>query len=121
MGAGDTWTNALVGAAVSVVLSLTGIGGLVAPLVGGGVAGYLNREEGFTVGALSGILSVFPVVLLFVLFGSVILSFVPVGGAAVGAGAAFVLLVVIAAFAFFSVLGAVGGYVGEYLYREDVV
>jgi|APHM01.1.fsa_nt_gi hypothetical protein len=72
MGTGDTWMNALIGAAVTVVTSFTG----VSPVIGGAVAGYLNRVDGATVGALSGALAAVPLVLLVFLFGSV-LAIVP--------------------------------------------
>ena len=122
MGAGDTWMNALIGAVVTVVTSFTGI----SPVIGGAVAGYLNQRDGVKVGALSGAIAVVPLLLLVGLFGS-FLAIVPMmgGGPRAGMGAGLGLVFLLFAFGFLLVvslgLGAVGGYVGEYLHREDVL
>jgi hypothetical protein len=69
--------DALVGAAVTVVLAIVPL----APAIGGVVAGYLHREEGARVGALAGLFAAVPlgllVGLLMVAFG----FFVPLGPA----------------------------------------
>ena len=66
MGTGETWTNAIIGAVITLGLSFTG----VSPLLGGGVAGYLQNEQperGAAVGAISGAIAALPAILLLAL------------------------------------------------------
>lgn len=124
MGDGDTWLNAAIGAFVTIVTSFTG----VAPIIGGAVAGYLNKRDGAKAGALSGAIALVPLLLLFVLAGSLV-AFLPVvhGGMGPGMGMAGAIggAFVLVAFTFMLVysvgLGALGGYLGEYLVDEDVL
>ena|SRR6056297_1596015 len=127
MGEGDTGMNALVGAAVTVLATFTGF----APLLGGAVAGYLNRRDGVTAGALSGVIASIPILVVATfIFGSM-LAFMPFSGGMMGPGMgpgfAGVMGIVAVTFGlgFFLLytvgLGALGGYLGEYLYREDVI
>ena len=125
MGDGDTWINALIGAVVTVVTSFTGI----SPVIGGAVAGYLNRYDGVKVGALSGLIASIPLLALLFFAGSVF-AFLPFAGPGMmnGSGALFGIAgFVIIVFAFFVallyavVLGALGGYIGQYLKQEDVL
>lgn len=117
MGRGDTWLNALLGALVTIVLSVT----VFSPVLGGAVAGYLqgpDTGDGLRVGALSGVLAAIPGVLVFATLGTVVLGalgFVE-GGAlfgAVGLLVGAVILVVVVAYAV--LLSALGGYVGAAL------
>lgn len=120
MGEGDTLLNAAIGAVVTVVLSFTGF----SPLIGGGVAGYLQRgtpQGGAKVGALSGALAFLPFLLLFFLgFG----LFAVVSGSGGFGLPGFVELLVllfllVPLFLLWNVgLGAVGGYLGVYLQGE---
>lgn len=116
----DLWVNALIGAVVTAVLSMLPF----SPLLGGGVAGYLQKGDdrtGVRVGALSGALAVIPVVALLVLFvGGLAVVTVANGGVRSGIFFWFLLLVVF----FFAVvytvgLSAVGGFVGAALAREN--
>jgi len=122
MAEGDTVLNAFVGAVVAVLTSFTGL----SPVIGGAVAGYLNRRDGVKVGAISGAIAVVPLLGLLVLFGSV-LAFVPMMGGrpGMGMGASLGILVLVFVFGFLLVysvgLGALGGYIGEYLYAGDVL
>jgi hypothetical protein len=122
MAEGNTRQNALVGAVVTVLTSFTGL----APVVGGAVAGYLNRRDGVKVGAISGAIATIPLLFIFFLVGS-FLAFVPVmgGGPRAGFGAGLGIVVLVFVFGLLLVysvgLGALGGYVGEYLYTEDVL
>lgn len=119
MGRGDTLLNAVVGAVVTVVFSFTGF----SPLAGGGVAGYLQAEtrtQGAMVGALSGALSFLPFLFLAVL-GFGVLALGPMAGAGFPGGIELlvVLFVALPLFLLWTVgLGAVGGYLGTYLYEE---
>lgn len=118
MGKGDTLLNAVLGAAVTVVLSFIGF----SPLVGGGVAGYLQQEtrkSGATVGALSGAFAVIPTLLFGMLFFGVFFVGM-VGGGVPGGPELFVLLfVMVPLLLLWNVgLGAVGGYLGVYVYEE---
>ncbi|WP_136715202.1 DUF5518 domain-containing protein [Halorientalis salina] len=125
MNDGDTGTNALIGAVVTVLTTFTGF----APLIGGVVAGYLNGHDGMKVGALSGVIASIPLLLIAVFFGS-LFAFMPVMGGMMGAGpgagftGAMGITVIVFGLGFALVyavgLGALGGYLGEYLKREDV-
>lgn len=119
MGEGDTVINAVIGAAVTVVLSFTAF----SPILGGGVAGYLQRGErsdGLRVGALSGAIATIPFLLLIALFGSLLFSGSTIGGG-VGIPGGFVILVlfgVVFALVWTVVLSAIGGYLGVYIATE---
>lgn len=110
----NTLVNALIGAAVTVVLSFTGI----APVLGGATAGYLQANgssDGARVGAISGVVASIPVLLVLALF-SVALPFVSIEFAALGIVAiAFVVVFVVG---FTVALSAAGGYIGGYLEDE---
>lgn len=122
MGRGDTLLNAAIGAVVTVVLSFTGF----SPLIGGGVAGYLqqeSRKQGATVGAISGALAFVPFVLLvFLAFWFVVLAGqFAIGGFGIPGGIELLVLFLI----LFPLLilwniglGAVGGYLGTILREE---
>ncbi|MFB6354490.1 MAG: DUF5518 domain-containing protein [Halobacteriales archaeon] len=121
MAEGDTLLNAIVGAVATVVLAFTGF----SPLLGGGVAGYLQggtRRAGAKVGALSGLLAFLPFFLLgFLFFG--FFAFVPLMGGGMGMPGGVELLVIlfvmVPLFIAWNVgLGAVGGYLGTYLREE---
>ena len=118
--------NALIGAVVTVVLSFTGF----SPLVGGGVAGYLQRGErmdGARVGAISGVFATIPFVLLFsAFFGFVLTGSMMGGGMDSGMGfpgpfGAFFLFVFVFGFLWNTVLSAAGGYLGVYVATETDV
>lgn len=102
--------NALIGAVVSVVTAFLPF----SPVVGGAVAGYLEREGGVSVGALSGVIAATPLALVIFLLVAV-LDFFP-GVAAVGG--LLVLVVVVLAALYTVGLGALGGLLGVYLARE---
>lgn len=118
MGKDDTLLNAVIGAVVTVVLSFTGI----SPLIGGGVAGYLQQgthKSCAKVGALSGGIAFFPFLLL-VFFGVVYLGILA-GGFGIPGGVELLII----AFLFFPMiflwslgLGGIGGYLGAYLREE---
>lgn len=123
---GDTWFNAVLGAVVAYVVSVTVVGGVVASFVGGATAGYLQqgtRTEGAKVGAISGVVSAIPLVLGALVF----LVFLAVGLLDVGArgllgfGVAGVLAVLLfgAAFLYTVGLSAAGGYVGTILFERQ--
>lgn len=103
--------HALLGAVVTVLVSFVPL----SPIVGGAVAGYLERRDGLRVGAISGLIAAIPLFFV-VLFGAMV-----VGVFVLGAGLAVLLLGSIA-FGFVAiyaiVLSALGGYLGEYLATE---
>jgi hypothetical protein len=122
MGQGDTLLNAAIGTAVTVLLSFTGF----SPLLGGGVAGYLQRDgrtSGAKVGAVSGLLAAVLFLLFSVLFFGLFFVGLPVAGMpGVPAGAELLVLLVIFVpfvFAWNVGLGAVGGYAGAYIYEDS--
>ena len=53
MNTENTYVNALLGAAVTIVFSVAG----VSPLLGGATAGFLERRDGGRVGALAGVIA----------------------------------------------------------------
>ncbi|MFB6150910.1 MAG: DUF5518 domain-containing protein [Haloarculaceae archaeon] len=124
MAEGDTFVNALVGAVVTVVLA-----GIVpfAPVLGGGVAGYLqggDRSDGVRVGTVSGVIALVPALLVggFVL---TIFAAVLLGGPGIGApralgavGVVAFLLVALVGVVYFVGFSAAGGWLGNYV-RHD--
>jgi len=116
MAQGDTLLNALIGAVVSVVLAFLPF----STVLGGAVAGYLqreSREDGLRVGAFAGIMAAIPLLLFGVVFGSIFFLgafFEP--SAAIG----FVFVALVLGFTLvYSVgLSAVGGYLGAYVAEE---
>lgn len=110
-----TLWNALFGAVVTILLSFT----VISPLLGGGLAGYLQRESpmrGLRVGAISGAMAMVPFVLM-VLFGLTMVASMPGGGLGIpGATELVVVLVMFVVLAAWTVgLSAAGGYLGAAL------
>ncbi len=128
-GERSTVVNALVGAAVTVVLAFVPF----TPVLGGAVAGYLqggDAADGLRVGALSGFIATLPLVLVFVLVGTVFAfvgaavavgSVLPLGTLGVDAGGlvavvvALVLLAFLVSMGYLVALSALGGAVGAYV------
>ncbi|MFC4248252.1 DUF5518 domain-containing protein [Natribaculum luteum] len=112
----NTLVNAVVGAVVTVVLSFLAF----SPIVGGAVAGYLERRDGLRVGAISGAIAAIPLVTLAFLFVGFF------GFFATGAPGFFVFFAAIAlpfGLLYSIGLSALGGYVGVYLadeFRDDL-
>ncbi|EJN59385.1 hypothetical protein SAMN04487950_1122 [Halogranum rubrum] len=117
--AGKTYTNALLGAVATIVLSFVPF----SPVLGGGIAGYLQhgtRGEGVKVGAISGVIATIPVVGI-VLLAASLFTIVPAGsdvlGLAIG-GLVLGLVTFLVAGIYTVGLAALGGYIGAYL-AED--
>lgn len=110
----STFVNALIGAAVTVVLSFIPL----SPVLGGAVAGYLQGADGVRVGGISGAIAALPMVLAFVLFASVF-TIVPEGS--VGGFLALVGLLGLVAMAYSVLLSMLGGFLGVYVadYRRE--
>lgn len=109
----STLLNAAIGGVLGIVVSFVPF----SPLLGGGVAGYLEggtRREGMRVGAMAGLIMLVP----FLLFAFVAMGLV----AGVGSRAAFfgvLLLFVMVFVAAYTVgLSLLGGYLGAYLKDE---
>ena len=119
--ADDSTMNALIGGVVTIVLSFTG----VSPVLGGAVAGYLNRRDGVRVGTLAGLIALVPMILGLVFLGGFVGLFSFFGGRGAMMAGGIGLMVVLLIFGFASIiivgLSALGGYIGEYLYVEDVL
>jgi hypothetical protein len=126
MAEGDTLTNAVVGALVSAVVGwFLPLG----PLFGGIAAGYMqggDRSEGAKVGAISGALGLIPALLV----GALVVTVVGALFLGVGVGeflaasfvtGFFVVVFVLGLAVYFVGLGAIGGYVGNYVrYDTDL-
>ena len=114
----STLVNAFLGAVVSIVLAFLPF----SPVLGGAVAGYLERRDGVRVGAISGAITALPlalVVVVAVLFGSLfVIAPDPVVGGGILLVTAVTLLGVTLVALYTVVLSAVGGYLGVYVYGE---
>lgn len=116
-------TNALIGALV--IVFTTPIVPF-APILGGGVAGYLeggNRSDGLLVGALAGLIAVVPLVFIILLLGNLFVLLVAGTGSTMpflagGLGAIAIVLVVLTLLLYVVVLSALGGWAGSYLKTE---
>lgn len=109
MATKSTWIHAIIGGVITIVLSFTAF----SPILGGGVAGYLQNESpkrGAKIGALSGLIAVIPLVFI-VLFGLLFVMSIPRVFLLVLLGIPIVALWVVG-------LSAVGGYLGAYLQNE---
>lgn len=107
--------NALIGGIVSVLTGFVPF----SPILGGALAGYLNEGEGLKVGALSGVFAALPAAIILTLIGS-IFTIAPAGESlalGLGFGLLFVVILVVASL-YTVALGAIGGYVGVYLFEE---
>ena len=116
----STAMNALIGAVATVLLVFLPF----SPVLGGAVAGYLQRgdlAEGAKVGGLSGLIASIPALLLGFLFVS-FFTIVPAGTDAwqtFAVGGLVFLLLAFAAIAAYTVgLSALGGAIGVYLEAE---
>lgn len=112
----NTALNALIGGVVSMVTAA--FLGPFSPVVGGGVAGYLEggeTDDGLKVGAFAGLVALVPLLLLVPIVLFVIPFVGPRGGIAFAFAAVFGLSVLGAFVVGFS---ALGGVLGAYLKRE---
>ena len=120
MGNGQTWINALIGAAITLGLSFTGF----SPLLGEGVAGYLQQESpkrGARVGAVSGAIATVPL-LFVVVVGFGLFAAVPAAGGGLPGGVELmvVLFFMLPMFLLWFVgSSAAGGYLGAYVRAES--
>ena len=116
MGQGDTLFNAVIGAVVTMVTSFVG----VSPIIGGGVAAYLEKGDksaSIRIGALSGAIVVIP----FVLFGLLIFGGISAGGASPAFFLVILLFVVVLGAAYTVGLSALGGFIGWYIREETTI
>jgi len=125
MGEGDTFVNAVIGAVATALLS-----GFVpfAPLLGGGIAGYLEggeRDDGARVGLLSGVIGLAISLVFFVVvfvFLAALLAFVPEALGVFGAMGLLVLVLgTVMTAAYFLGLSALGGWLGNYVKHDTTI
>jgi len=114
MATDNSYVNALVGAVVTILLSFIPF----APLIGGAVAGFLERRDGARVGVFAGVFAAIPLFLLLLLFGGAITVIPPIPHGGVESLVVVVLIVVFFLLLYVVVLSAVGGVVGVYLGEE---
>jgi hypothetical protein len=126
MGEGDTLTNALIGA---VVIFITTPIIPFAPLAGGAVSGYFEGRDtdgGIKVGAIAGLISIIPLLLIFVLLGNLFAFIVAAGGAGIpsvvgGLGVAVLVAVFVGLLFYVVLLSAIGGWIGSYVKAERII
>jgi Na+/proline symporter len=109
-------TNALIGAVVTVVTSFVPL----SPVLGGGVAGYLQRGDtraGAYVGAISGLLVAIPLAILGTLVAAVV-TIAPEGGGGAVLFALVFLTILLVSSVYSVAFSALGGVLGAYLARE---
>ncbi|AEM56450.1 hypothetical protein HISP_04295 [Haloarcula hispanica N601] len=125
MAEGDTLVNAIIGAVATALLS-----GFVplAPLLGGGIAGYLEggeRDDGVRVGLLSGAVGLAISLVFFVVvfvFLAAFLAFVPEALGVFGAVGLLVLVLgTVMTAAYFLGLSALGGWLGNYVKHDTTI
>ncbi|MFC6731430.1 MULTISPECIES: DUF5518 domain-containing protein [unclassified Haladaptatus] len=112
----NIWVNALIGAVIGVVLSWIPL----SPVLGGGVAGYLQKDEGLKVGALAGAIAAIPFILIvFFIFGFLSIGAFSVGETGGGLLFGFLFwIIVLFGVAYSIVLSAIGGWIGVYIANE---
>lgn len=118
MATDNSYVNALIGAAVTVVLSFLPF----APLLGGAVAGFLERRDGGRIGLLSAIFASVPLFLLLLFVGGVVAVVPGLVGGQVTNAVLLALLVVGVLLAYVVGFSVVGGIIGVYLgeeFRDD--
>jgi len=126
MAEGDTLTNALIGA---VVIFITTPIIPFAPLAGGAVSGYLEGRDtdgGIKVGAIAGLISIVPLLLILVLLGNLFAFIVAAGGAGIpsvvgGLGVAVLVAVGVGLLFYVVLLSAIGGWIGSYGKAERII
>ncbi|WP_058997039.1 DUF5518 domain-containing protein [Haloarcula sp. CBA1127] len=125
MAEGDTFVNAIIGAVATALLS-----GFVplAPLLGGGIAGYLEggeRDDGVRVGLLSGVVGLAISLVFFVVvfvFLTVVLALAPEALGVFGAMGLLVLVLgTLTTAAYFLGLSALGGWLGNYVRYDTTI
>lgn len=111
------WINALVGVVAAFAWSMLPLVGVLAPLVGGAVAGYLQntgRGDGLKVGAVVGLVGTIPIVVVIV----VVMSFLGVvslsegGLVAGGAIGVFGIVALVVVAVTNTAVSAAGGFLG---------
>ncbi|MDZ7688077.1 MAG: DUF5518 domain-containing protein [Halobacteriales archaeon] len=111
---GKTLINIIIGAVVTLVVSFVPVVQALAPAVGGGVAGYLQKRGvggGLKVGTGVALVFMIPAVLFIVAFSGFIAAMVPGVGAGMMAGT-FMFVILLIIFFWTLVLAVIGGVVG---------
>jgi hypothetical protein len=111
---GKTLINILIGVVVTLVVYIVPGVQFLAPAVGGGVAGYLQKRGvggGIKVGVGVAFVSMIPAILLVVVFSSLIAAFVPFVGAGMLAGT-FLFVILLVLFFWTLILAVIGGMIG---------
>lgn len=123
MAEGDTFVNALVGGVAAIVFSFVPF----SPVLGGGLAGYLQggtSNDGLRVGAYAGAVAAVPLALVSLLVLFLFGFGIFLGGTRAGGVLVIVLFMMafIVATALYTVgLGALGGWLGNYVkYETDI-
>lgn len=114
MATNNSYINALVGAAVTVVLSFIPF----SPLLGGCVAGALERRDGARIGFFAGVLASLPLFLMLFLAGGAVAVIPRMAPEFAGSLIIVALLVVLLLGTYAIALSTLGGVVGVYLGEE---
>ena len=111
VGEGETIQNAIVGAIASTVFYFIPIIQIIAPVVGGSVAGYLQKQGaggGIKAGGIKGIVMTLPAILIGVIAGGILAGIPLIGELLTGSIAILVVIIV----GHSVVLGVIGGLLG---------
>lgn len=111
---GKTLKNAAIGVVVTTVAYFIPVVNAIAPIFGGGVAGYLQKQGiggGMKAGAAKGLLTVLPAVPIAVIGGAVLADVPVIGGFLAGGTLIIALLIVVHS----TIVGVVGGFFGGLL------
>lgn len=112
MGQGDTLQNASIGAVATTVFYFIPVIQAVAPIAGGTVAGYLQKQgagSGMKVGGIKGIVMTIPAILIAIVAGGMLADMPVIGELLAGSVAIIVIIVVVHSVAFGLIGGLFGG------------
>lgn len=116
MTKGKTLQNGAIGAVVTTVMYFVPVVQAIAPLFGGSVAGYLQKQGmggGMKAGGVKGIMMVIPAIAIGIIGGGMLAQIPVIGGIMTGSLAILVVIIVLHSVAIGVAGGLLGGIVAE--------
>ena len=117
--AGQTWSNAVIGAVVTTIMYFIPGVNAIAPIFGGVVAGYIQKRGvngGMKVGALKGVVMTIPAIGIGLIASGMLAGIPVIGGMLAGSIGILVVIIVVHSV----VLGLIGGLFGGLLAGTEV-